>query len=51
LRKGDIVAGQNGLVVANRDAGRRGTSVAFSPASERIKQHYRQPPVMAKGTN
>jgi len=51
LRKGDIVAGQNGLVVANRSADRRGASVHFSPASERIKARYRQAPVVAKGGN
>ena len=49
LRKGDIVAGANGLVVANRSADRRGASVDFSPASERIKQRYRSAPVVAKG--
>ena len=49
LRKGDIVAGANGLVVANRSADRRGASVEFSPASERIKARYRQAPVVAKG--
>ena len=32
LRKGDIVAGANGLVVANRSADQRGASVDFSPA-------------------
>jgi hypothetical protein len=49
LRKGDIVAGANGLVVANRSADRRGASVDFSPASERIKARYRRAPVVAKG--
>ena len=49
LRKGDIVAGANGLVVANSNPDRRGASVNFSPASERIKQRYRQAPVVAKG--
>ena len=48
LRSGDIVAGANGLVVANK-SDRRGASVEFSPASERIRQRYRHPPVMAKG--
>ena len=47
LRSGDIVAGANGLVVANKSE-RRGASVEFSPASEKIKQRYRHPPVMAK---
>jgi hypothetical protein len=50
LRSGDIVAGANGLVVANKSADRRGASVVeFSPASERIKQRFRHPPVVAKG--
>jgi Protein of unknown function (DUF2865) len=49
LRSGDIVAGENGLVVANKSADRRGASVEFSPASERIKQRFRHPPVVAKG--
>jgi hypothetical protein len=49
LRSGDIVAGANGLVVANKTADRRGASVEFSPASERIKQRFRRPPVVAKG--
>ena len=51
LRKGDIVAGANGLVVANRDASKHGASVNFSPASEHIKRRYRAPPVVAKGRN
>jgi hypothetical protein len=49
LRKGDIVAGANGLVVASKTSERRGASVEFSPASERIKQRYRPPEVVAKG--
>ena len=48
LRSGDIVAGDNGLVVANK-SDRRSGSVEFSPASERIKQRFRHPPVVAKG--
>jgi hypothetical protein len=48
LRKGDIVAGANGLVVANKSADKRGASLEFSPASESIKQRYRHPAVMAK---
>jgi hypothetical protein len=36
-------------VVANKSADRRGASVEFSPASERIKQRFRNPPVVAKG--
>ena len=50
LRKGDIVAGANGLVVANISAARRGgAAVQFSPASESIRARYRQAPVVAKG--
>jgi hypothetical protein len=48
LRGGDIVAGANGLVVANK-SDRRGASLEFSPASDRIKQRFRHPPVVAKG--
>jgi hypothetical protein len=48
LRSGDIVAGANGLVVANK-SDRRGASLEFSPASERIKQRFGHPPVVAKG--
>jgi len=48
LRSGDIVAGTNGLVVANKSEG-RGGPVEFSPASERIKAQFRAPPVVAKG--
>ena len=49
LRKGDVVAGAHGLVVASKTSDRRGASVQFSPASERIKDRYRAPPVVAKG--
>jgi hypothetical protein len=48
LRKGDIVAGQNGLVVATKTSDRRGVTAEFSPASERIKARYRAPPVVAR---
>ena len=34
LRKGDIVAGADGLMVAGRGADRRGASLNFSPASQ-----------------
>ena len=34
LRKGDIVAGENGLVVAGRSADKRGAALNFSPASD-----------------
>ena len=47
LRKGDIVAGEGGLVVANRGADKRGASLNFSPASEKIRARYRRVPVVA----
>ena len=37
LRKGDIVAGADGLMVAGRGADRRGASLNFSPASESLR--------------
>lgn len=47
LRKGDIVAGENGLLVATRPD-RRGAELQFSPASERIKARYQRAPVVAR---
>jgi hypothetical protein len=48
LRKGDIVAGESGLVVANRGADKRGAGLNFSPASERINARYQRVPVVAR---
>jgi hypothetical protein len=48
LRRGDIVAGDNGLVVAGRSADKRGASLNFTPASERIKARYQRVPVVAR---
>lgn len=48
LRKGDIVAGENGLVVAGRSADKRGASLNFSPASERVRAKYERLPVVAQ---
>ncbi|MFT4119272.1 DUF2865 domain-containing protein [Bradyrhizobium sp.] len=49
LRKGDIVAGADGLVVANRNANdRRGVAMNFSPLPESIRVRFRQVPVVAK---
>jgi len=47
LRRGDIVAGPNGLMVATRGADRRGASLDLSPAPESIRSHYRRVPVVA----
>jgi hypothetical protein len=47
LRKGDIVAGSDGLMVAGRSADRRGASLNFSPAPPAVRSHYRRAPVVA----
>jgi hypothetical protein len=47
LRKGDIVAGENGLLVAARSADKRGASLNFSPVPERIRAKYARAPVVA----
>ncbi len=46
LRKGDIIAGANGLAVAGRSADKR-ASMNFSPASGAVQARYRRVPVMA----
>jgi hypothetical protein len=48
LRKGDIVAGDNGLVVASRGADKRGAELNFSPASEKVRARYQRMPVVAR---
>jgi Protein of unknown function (DUF2865) len=48
LRKGDIVAGENGLLVAGRPD-KRGAELKFSPASDRVKARYQRAPVVARG--
>jgi hypothetical protein len=48
LRKGDIVAGENGLLVAGRSADRRGAELNFSPASEKVSAKYSRVPVVAR---
>jgi hypothetical protein len=48
LRKGDIVAGENGLVVAGRGADKRGAELNFSPASEKVRARYQRMPVVAR---
>lgn len=47
LRKGDIVAGADGLVVANRSAGRHTSALNFSPVSPDVQARYRSAPVEA----
>ncbi len=47
LRKGDLVAGANGLVVANKSAERRGASVNFTPVSGTARAQFDRIPVVA----
>jgi hypothetical protein len=47
LRKGDIVAGADGLMVAGRAADRRGASLNFSPVPASIRARYQRLPVVA----
>ena len=47
LRKGDIVAGSDGLMVTGRGADRRGAALNFSPAPERVRARYQRVPVVA----
>jgi hypothetical protein len=47
LRKGDIVAGSGGLMVAGRGADKRGASLNFTPASEAVRSRYQRVPVVA----
>lgn len=46
LRKGDLVAGSDGLMVAGR-SDRRGASLTLSPAPESLRSRYRRVPVVA----
>lgn len=48
LRKGDIVAGEHGLLVAGRGADQRGAAMNFSPASEKLRARYQHLPVVAR---
>lgn len=47
LRKGDLVAGANGLVVANQSRDRRGASVNFTPMSKSARAQFDRLPVVA----
>jgi len=46
IRKGDIVAGADGLMVVNRTVGRH-AAANFSPASSELRARYGSVPVMA----
>jgi hypothetical protein len=48
IRKGDIVAGENGLIVANRTADRkRGGIAEFTPAPQRIRAKFERSQALA----
>jgi hypothetical protein len=47
LRKGDIVVGAAGLMVARGGPDKRGASLNFSPAPESLRARYQQVPVVA----
>lgn len=47
LRKGDIVAGAAGLMVAGRSADKRGASLDLSPASASVRARYERLPRVA----
>jgi Protein of unknown function (DUF2865) len=46
IRKGDIVAGADGLMVAGR-GDKRGASLRFSPAAQSVRSRYQRVPVVA----
>jgi hypothetical protein len=48
VRKGDLVASSDGLMVAGRSADKRGASLNFSPASKSLLSRYRHVPVVAR---
>jgi hypothetical protein len=48
LRKGDLVAGAGGLLVAGRSADKRGASLNFSPAPKSALARYGRVPVVAQ---
>lgn len=48
LRKGDIVAGADGLMVTGRGADKRGASLNMSPVSPSLQAKYERMPVVAR---
>lgn len=47
LRKGDIVAGEKGLLVAGAGHDRRGASLELAPVTQSVRSRYRRVPVVA----
>jgi hypothetical protein len=48
VRRGDLVASAQGLMVAGRSADKRGASLSFSPASKSLLSRFRNVPVVAR---
>ena len=48
LRKGDIVAGADGLMVTSRGPDKRGASLNMTPASPAVRAKYERVPVVAQ---
>ncbi|WP_291686945.1 DUF2865 domain-containing protein [Bradyrhizobium sp.] len=48
VRRGDLVAGADGLMVAGRSADKRGASLNFTPASKSVQSRYQRLPVVAR---
>lgn len=48
LRKGDIVAAPDGLMVVGHSPDRRGASLSFSPAPASIRSRFQRVPVVAQ---
>ena len=48
LRRGDIVAGPNGLLVAGGASERRGAALNLSPASDAVRAKYERSPAEAQ---
>ncbi|MDB5502030.1 MAG: hypothetical protein JWR89_1932 [Tardiphaga sp.] len=48
LRKGDIVAGADGLMVTSRPADKRGASLNMTPAAPSVRAKYERLPVVAQ---
>jgi len=47
IRKGDVVAGENGLIVATTTANRKGAAANFSPAPQRIRAKFERAATLA----
>ena len=47
LRRGDIVVGADGLMLAGRGADRRGASLMLTPSPDSIRARYRRVPIVA----